>query len=1176
VTVLPDHRFIRLIRPAQLELEIKKHQKDEGGRAQLKEWQDIHNLERHKKHHWMETVLVVVWPQEVAKRLMEIYHNGPTAGDPGRAKTFRDLMRHYWWPEMRKFVQEYITRCAICQASKIATHRNNPDLKPIPPVEGATPFQTIMMDLIVKLPKSKGYDSIATITDHNCMKGMILIPCLETMGAEDLAEEYKQRAFPYIGLPQKIISDRDTQFTSHFAKEICRQLRIKQNISSTYHPQTDSQSEKTNQHVEMALWIFCNFQQNDWAEYLPVVQYMLNTRVSETTKKAPFELWMGFIPQSHQPDRPSSLPRVEWHKSRFKEIREQAQSAMKRAQVLYLAKGKFRLYQKGDEVWLEAKNLKTTHPTTKLCSLWYGPFKITEVISDVTYRLDLPIQWKIHNVFHASSLMPYKEMPEHGKNFKRPLPEIVDGEEHYEVKAILGSKRVGRNKRLKYLLAWEGYTDADNSWEFADAIKAPKLIQEFHQKNPTAIKVIWVERRYFGMSDSSVPPASYTSPIPRSIYDPYEDRSDPPSTTTSTSTPPLVHDQGPTTSASSTIETLIEDMAALSVRQVSQPVEEGSYHVMSPPQDATEAEPAGPSWSNPRKNEEGSLLPVMRLPTPPGITMEELQDDMRSSEEESVGAGELRPAHPNEAASIIDLTTPDAEMGELPQEPPVAADGGGVHLGEGWFENGYGCVHMDIWGEDGRTCPAKFIHFKKVNGELMVFGTMGAGHLEYMQPLMAAPCYDVFPFTTPEEGGYPEFRESNSLNQAPWRGVEMLGDMGLIGEVERWRRLSEEARALTRKEVECVHKEKELIKDFRELREGKEWLKRKRDKTEAQLIKSQVHARITEQLEPGQDIDLALGGSAPSWTQAFQSCQDNRRVFSFHQPHQKTNDKALSIIPSASAPRQLPRIVASPPGTWARLVGERLERADESSLSSGRSEPASSGRTSVSFGERERIALAPVRPCNYCGKRGHPSFQCYNPHIDCGTSCNVVDMHHYYLPWSRCHASSLYDRTIVRSTHLAQQALWEPPLGSGRSAGSRGNPRTGTSIYGPRTSRREGERYGRSDADSVRRDGGRNLDPDLDYSAEAREASYERPLTPGVYSRDGVKRMWANIQYTSCSLVWPVPRTWNNFHEVWYNRLRPPYVPLAAAKEPYDPNIDYSDYEVDLPEGWAESNDRGD
>jgi hypothetical protein len=180
-------------------------------------------------------------------------------------------------------------------------------------------------------------------------------------------------------------------------------------------------------------------------------------------------------------------------------------------------------------------------------------------------------------------------------------------------------------------------------------------------------------------------------------------------------------------------------MAALSVRPVSPEVEGGSYHVMSPPQDADSRRTGGTEPQQSSRRRGGSLPPVARLPTPPGVTVEELRDAMRSSDEEGPGAGEIRPAQRTEATSVIDLTTPDAEAGELPQEPPVAADGGGVHPGEGWFENGYGRVHMDIRGEDGQQCAAKFIKFKKVNGEPMVFGTLGVGHLEYAQPLMAAP-----------------------------------------------------------------------------------------------------------------------------------------------------------------------------------------------------------------------------------------------------------------------------------------------------------------------------------------------------------------------------------------------------------------------------------------------------
>ena len=79
------------------------------------------------------------------------------------------------------------------------------------------------------------------------------------MSAEELAQEYKNKAFLYIGLLSKLISDRDTRFTSKLFQELCQQLGICQNLSSAYHPQTDGETERTNQSVEVALRIFCNF-----------------------------------------------------------------------------------------------------------------------------------------------------------------------------------------------------------------------------------------------------------------------------------------------------------------------------------------------------------------------------------------------------------------------------------------------------------------------------------------------------------------------------------------------------------------------------------------------------------------------------------------------------------------------------------------------------------------------------------------------------------------------------------------------------------------------------------------------------------------------------------------------------------------------------------------------------
>ena len=144
---------------------------------------------------------------------------------------------------MGKEVYEYVKGCAQCQQNKVNTQAKKAPLNPITPIENALPFQTIAMDFIVKLPLSEGYDSILTITDHDCTKMILAIPCQETINAEGVANLYLRQVFPRFGLPSKVISDRDPRFVSRFMKEICRLLGITQNISTAYHPRTDGQSE---------------------------------------------------------------------------------------------------------------------------------------------------------------------------------------------------------------------------------------------------------------------------------------------------------------------------------------------------------------------------------------------------------------------------------------------------------------------------------------------------------------------------------------------------------------------------------------------------------------------------------------------------------------------------------------------------------------------------------------------------------------------------------------------------------------------------------------------------------------------------------------------------------------------------------------------------------------------
>ncbi len=138
----------------------------------------------------------------------------------------------------------------------------------------------------------------------------------------------------------------------------------------------------------------------------------------------------------------------------------------------------------GQKVWLEAKNLALPYGTIKLAPRCYGPFKIMKVLSPVTYRLELPFQWTIHPVFHAALLTPYVETTEHGENYSRPPPDLIDNDEQYKVEVIRNHHYHGQQKHLQYLVKWMGYPESDNTWEPADNVQAPVLIKQYHRCHP--------------------------------------------------------------------------------------------------------------------------------------------------------------------------------------------------------------------------------------------------------------------------------------------------------------------------------------------------------------------------------------------------------------------------------------------------------------------------------------------------------------------------------------------------------------------------------------------------------------------------------------------------------------------------------------------------------------------
>ncbi len=134
------------------------------------------------------------------------------------------------------------------------------------------------------------------------------------------------------------------------------------------------------------------------------------------------------------------------------------------------------------------------HPTFKLAPKRYGPFPITKRISVTTYALKLPPQWRIHPVFHASLLMPYKETPIHGTNFPEPPPDLIEGEPEWEVEQIVNTRRYWN--QTQFLIKWKGYFDAHNSWEPEKNLNATEIVGEYYKRNPRSVGAKeWIKQK---------------------------------------------------------------------------------------------------------------------------------------------------------------------------------------------------------------------------------------------------------------------------------------------------------------------------------------------------------------------------------------------------------------------------------------------------------------------------------------------------------------------------------------------------------------------------------------------------------------------------------------------------------------------------------------------------------
>jgi hypothetical protein len=157
-------------------------------------------------------------------------------------------------------MKEVIQSCDTCARGEVPRHRPYGLLHPLRVPKGS--WLSLSMDFITNLPLANGKNSIFVVVDR-LTKMAHFIPCTKTITGEETTKLFLDNIYRIHGLPNDIVSDMETQFTSNFWISLFQLLGVKINLSTAYHLQTDGQTERVNQILEQYFCCTVNYQQDD-------------------------------------------------------------------------------------------------------------------------------------------------------------------------------------------------------------------------------------------------------------------------------------------------------------------------------------------------------------------------------------------------------------------------------------------------------------------------------------------------------------------------------------------------------------------------------------------------------------------------------------------------------------------------------------------------------------------------------------------------------------------------------------------------------------------------------------------------------------------------------------------------------------------------------------------------
>src|SRR6266446_4271136 len=182
--------------------------------------------------------------------------------------------------------------------------------------------------MIGELQDSKGYNAVLVVVD--CLSKRIhAIPTVTSLDSAGVARLFLEHVWRHHRLPEEVISNRGPAFMSNFSHELAALLGVKLTPSTSYHPQTDGQMERVNQEIEAYLRVFVSHRQDDWADWLPLVEFTYHNKVHAATHQTPFELDAGQHPcLGVEPMRTLTVEAVDAFARRLDHAQEEAKAAL--------------------------------------------------------------------------------------------------------------------------------------------------------------------------------------------------------------------------------------------------------------------------------------------------------------------------------------------------------------------------------------------------------------------------------------------------------------------------------------------------------------------------------------------------------------------------------------------------------------------------------------------------------------------------------------------------------------------------------------------------------------------------------------------------------------------------------------------------------------------------------